>query len=198
MQKKEVLLLLTDHWADWEAAYAITGISMSEDYEVKTIAVDKEPKVSIGGLRTEIDYTIAEYQNFDRLAMVILTGGFTWTENPYDNIAAFVSKAHQTGIPIAAICGATIFLAKHGFLNNVKHTGDDAEYFNDMLEDEDTYGGHAHFVVAQAVNDGGFITANETAALEFAREIRRTLKTAPEDKIDEWYEKYKNGLETNI
>ena len=198
MQKKEVLLLLTDHWADWEAAYAITGINMSENYEVKTIAVDKEPKLSIGGIRAAVDYTLADYTNFDHLAMVILTGGFTWTESPYDNIADFVRKAHGAGIPVAAICGATIFLGRHGFLNHIKHTGDDEAYFNDMLEDEDSYGGHSHFVVAQAVNDGGFITANETAALEFAREICRTLKTAPEDEIDEWYEKYKNGLETDM
>jgi len=192
---KEVLLFLTDHWADWEAGHAIAGISMTEQYVVKTIAVDKQPKVSIGGMRAEIDYAIADYQNFDNLAMLILTGSFSWGENRYDEIAAFVRDAHNRSIPIAAICGATIFLAKHGFLNSVKHTGDELEYFQEMLENEEGYKGEEYFTVSQVINDGGFITANETAALEFAREIFYVLKTDTDEEINSWYEKQRCGME---
>ena len=49
MQGKEVLVLLTDRWADWEAAYAVAGIKSIGQYDVRTIAVDKKPKASIGG-----------------------------------------------------------------------------------------------------------------------------------------------------
>jgi len=191
---KEVLLLLTDHWADWEACHATVGITLSEQYVVKTMAINKQPKVSIGGMKAEVDYSVAEYKNFDNLAMVILTGSFSWAENRYDEIADIVRKANNNCVPIAAICGATIFLAKHGFLNNIKHTGDDAEYFTEMLEHEENYSGQEHFSVAQVINDGGFITANETAALEFAREIFRTLKTDTDEHINAWYEKQKHGL----
>jgi len=194
MQKKEVLLFLTDHWADWEAGHAIAGISFAEQYVVKTIAIDKQPKVSIGGMRAEVDHSVADYHSFDNLAMVILNGSFSWGEERFDEIAAFVKKATNSGVPIAAICGATIFLARHGFLNHVKHTGDELECFEEMLESEPGYTGCEHFRVAQVVNDGGFITANETAALEFAREIFRTLKTFADEEIDEWYEKQKKGL----
>ena len=190
---KEVLLFLTDHWADWEASHAIVGISFAEQYVVKTISIDKQPKVSIGGMRAEIDYSIEDYHNFDNLAMIILTGSFSWGENRYDEIANFIRKAG--GIPIAAICGATIFLAKHGFLNNIKHTGDELEYFEEMLENEEGYKGQEHFSVKQVINDGGFITANETAALEFAREIFLTLKTDANEEINSWYDKHKNGLD---
>jgi len=191
---KEVLLFLTDHWADWEASHAIAGISFAEQYVVKTMAVDKQPKVSIGGMRAEIDYAMDDYQNFDNLAMIILTGSFSWGENSYDEIAAFVRKANRHSIPIAAICGATIFLAKHGFLNHIKHTGDELDYFNEMLEDEEGYTGQAHFSVAQVINDGGFITANETAGLEFAREIFNVLKTHTLEEMNAWYEKQKHGM----
>jgi len=194
MQEKEVLLFLTDHWADWEASHAIVGISFAEQYVVKTIGIDKQPKVSIGGMRAEIDYSIEEYQDFDNLAMIILTGSFSWEENRYDEIADFVKKANKRGVLIAAICGATIFLAKHGFLNNVKHTGDELECFEEMLENEENYKGQKKFSVAQVVNDGGFITANETAALEFAREIFRTLKTDTDEEINSWYETHKHGI----
>jgi len=191
---KEVLLLLTDHWADWEAGHAIVGVNLAEQYAVKTIGIDAQPKISIGGIRAEIDYAITDYHNFNNLAMVILTGGFTWSENDYSEIANFVRTAASNGIPIAAICGATIFLAKHGFLNNVKHTGDELEYFKEILADDENYKGWDHFCEAQVVNDGGFITANETAALEFAREIFLTLQTDSDEEINEWYERHKCGM----
>jgi len=194
MQKKDVLLLLTDHWADWEASHAIVGISFAEQYAVKTISIDKQPKVSIGGIRAEIDCTIEDYQNLDNLSMIILTGSFSWGEHRYDEIADFVRKVRVRNIPVAAICGATIFLAKHGFLNNVKHTGDEREYFDEMLGDEEGYKGEKHFTVSQVINDGGFITANETASLEFAREIFRTLETDTDEGINEWYERHKRGI----
>ncbi|MCL2574469.1 MAG: DJ-1/PfpI family protein [Defluviitaleaceae bacterium] len=194
MKKKEVLLLLTDHWADWEAGHAIAGINMSEQYAIKTIAIDTQPKVSIGGIRAEIDYAIEDYHEFDNLAMIILTGSFSWGKCLYHNIADFIRKANGHNIPIAAICGATIFLAKHGFLNNIKHTGDELDYFKEMLADEKDYKGHALFTEAQLVNDGGFITANETAALEFAREIIRVLKIYGDDELNAWYQRNKQGM----
>ena len=40
MKEKEVLLVLTDEWADWEASHAIVGINDSLAYVVKTIAID--------------------------------------------------------------------------------------------------------------------------------------------------------------
>jgi len=192
-QEKEVLLLLTDYWADWEASHAIVGINMVPQYTVKTIALDKESKVSIGGLRVEIDYTLEEYQCFDNLAMIILTGSFSWGRDN-NEIADFVKKANDSNIPIAAICGATIFLGRHGFLNNIQHTGDDLEYFQDQLINEENYNGHEHFLVAQSINANGIITANETASLEFAREIFRTLEVYEKEHIDLWYEKFKNGI----
>jgi len=193
MQEKEVLLLLTEHWADWEASHAIAGINFAPQFVVKTIAVDKQSKVSIGGLRTEIDYVLGDYQSFDKLAMVILTGSYTWGEERHNEIADFVKKAIDAHIPIAAICGATIFLGKHGLLNDIKHTGDNWEYFQENLKDEKRYTGQKHFLSAQVVNDKGIITANETAAVDFASEILQTLKVYPNEEINAWYDSFKNG-----
>jgi len=190
MQPKEVLLFLTDQWADWEACYAIWLINSVSEYTVKTIAMDKQPKVSIGGLRTEIDYAVNEYTHFDNLAMVILAGSFSWKNDRYEEIADFVKKASVANIPIAAICGAAVFLGKHGFLDHVKHTGNNPERF----QQEPGYHGQASFVSAQVVVDQGFITANETASLEFAREIFRVLKIYTDEDMDEWYDTFRNGM----
>ena len=189
MQPKEVLLVLTDRWADWEASFAIAEVNSVPEYAVKTIAMDKNPKISIGGIRAAIDYTVGQYRITDTLAMVILPGGLAWKESRHDEIAGFLREAESANIPIAAICGATVFLGKHGFLNNRKHTGDDLEQFLS----EQGYGGKEFYVPAQLVNDKGFITANETASVEFAREIFRVLKIDSNDEIEKWYGTFKHG-----
>jgi len=190
MQPKEVLLFLTDEWADWEASFAMWLTNSVPEYTVKTIAIDKQPKVSAGGLRAEIDYTINEYECFDNLAMIVLTGSFSWNKHSYDEIAKFVRKAHDLHIPIAAICGASVFLGKHGFLDKVKHTGNNLKRF----QKEAGYNGQDSFITAQVVVDQGIITANETAALEFAREIFRVLKIHSDEDMDEWYDEFKHGI----
>jgi len=167
MKTKEVLLLLTDNWADWEASYAISGVNMVEQYTVKTIAVDDKPKVSVGGLRTEIDYTIDQYEDLDNCAMVILTGGYSWREGEHPEIKTFVADAHGKGIPVAAICGATAYLEKHGFID--------------------------HSDPEQVVNKNDFITADERSALEFAREILLTLKAHSDEDVEGWYGYFKNA-----
>ena len=189
MRTKEVLLLLTDHWADWEAAYAISGINAADGYTIKTIAVTCESKVSMGGLRAEIDYTIGRYNNLENLAMLILPGGSSW-QNSHDEIADFIKKARRADIPVAAICGAAIFLGKHGFLDGIKHTGDEAELF----QKQDGYNGQNNYVPAQVVVDDGIITANETAAVDFAHAIFGLLKIHTDEEIDEWRDYFKYGM----
>lgn len=188
MQAKEVLVLLTDRWADWEAAYAIAPINSDEAYTVKTIAADKGAKVSIGGIRAEIDYTIGSYRHFDNLAMLILPGGYAWREGRHEEIAEFVKKIIALEIPVAAICGATLFLGKHGFLDKVKHTGNDLARF----QKEQGYNGQDFYVSAQVAVDKGIITANETAAVEFAHGILGLLNVY--DDVDDWYDYFKNGI----
>jgi len=183
-------LLLTDRWADWEAAYAIAGINSVPQYTVKTIAVTHEPKVSIGGLRTEIDYTIERYHNFENLEMLILPGGFAWQEDRHDEIANFIRKAQEFHVPVADICGATIFLGKHGLLDEIKHTGDELELF----QKERGYSGENCYVSAQIVVDNGIITANETAAIDFAHTIFGLLKIDTNEEIDAWRDHFKYGM----
>ncbi len=188
MQQKEVLLFLVDQWADWESSYAVWLINSVPQYAVKTISFDKLPKTSLGGVRAELDYDINEYTNFGNLAMIILTGG-QWRKNRYEEVAEFIRKARELQIPVSAICGAVVFLGKHGFLDNVKHTGNDLKRF----QSEPEYKGQEFFIPAQAVADQGFITANDTAALEFAREIFRVLKIDTDEEMDEWYNEFKHG-----
>ncbi len=189
MNKSEILLLLTDRWCDWEASYAIAvAISFSE-YKVKTIGIDTAAQVSMGGIKASVDFSIDDYDNFDSLSILIIPGGLSWEENDYDEIAQFVKKVRSLDIPVAAICGATYFLCKHGFLNNIRHTGDSLELFQSV----EGYEGEKFYIPAQVVYDMGFITANETAAVEFAYEIFKILKVDSDEEMSRWFDNFKNG-----
>ena len=189
MNRNQILLLLTDRWCDWEASYAIAVINSFSEYNVKTIGIDTANQVSMGGLKTAIDFSISDYNNFDNLSMLIIPGGLSWEENDYDGVAQFVKKVNSLEIPVAAICGATYFLCKHGFLNNIKHTGDSLELFQSVKG----YEGDKLYIPAQVVFDQGFITANETAAVEFAYEIFKILKIDSEEEMSQWFDNFQNG-----
>lgn len=189
MKKNEILLLLTDKWCDWEASYAIAPAHSYADFVVKTIAVDKEPKVSMGNLSVNIDRCIEDFNDLSKVILLIIPGGLSWENNDDERIVGFIQKIAQANIPIAAICGATTFLCRHGFLDNVKHTGDSLELF----QSQNGYHGEALYVPAQVVVDGGFITANETSAVEFAYEIFKLLKMDNAEDLADWYDNFKNG-----
>lgn len=187
--KNEILVLLTHQWCDWEASYAIAVANSFSDYMVKTIAIDELPKISMGGVRAGIDYSIDNYNTYDNIAIVIIPGGLSWEDNTYDEIKLFVKRLIEKKIPIAAICGATYFLCKNGFLDSVKHTGDSL----DLFKSAEGYKGENLYVSAQVVVDGGIITANETAAVEFAYEIFKLLKVDSDEEMNQWFNNFKNG-----
>lgn len=98
-------------------------------------------------------------------------------------------KVREHRIPIAAICGATYFLCRQVFLNQVKHTGDSLELFKSVT----SYQGEQFYIPAQVVYDQGILTANETAAVELAYEIFKILKVDTEEEIEQWFDHFQNG-----
>lgn len=82
-----------------------------------------------------------------------------------------------------------LLLCKHGFLNDIKHTGDSLELFQGVKG----YVGERHYIPAQVVYDKGFMTANETAAVEFAYEIFKILKVDSEEEMEQWFDNFQNG-----
>lgn len=199
--KKEVLVFISDGYADWEGAYICAELHQPHTaYVVKTVGLDKKPKVSMGGLTVAPDYDITDYPA--EFAMLLLVGGLAWLEQKNNAILPLVQHAAQKGIPVAAICAATNFLAENGFLDTVKHTGNSLEF---MQAHAPHYKGGALFVEKQAVSDGAVLTANGSAALEFAREIMLELKVTPQlpgapaagnpaEIIKQWYNFHKLGF----
>lgn len=75
-------------------------------------------------------------------------------------------------------------------MDKVKHTGDSFEFF----EAQDEYNGATNFLEAQVIRDKNIITANETAAVEFAYEIYKLLEIDEPKELEAWYDNFKNGF----
>lgn len=188
--KKEVLVFVFDGYADWESAYVCSQLNATEtEYEVKTLSLDKEPKTSMGGFRVLPDYSVDDFP--PDFSMLILIGGYAWIKQLNNAVLPVVEYAVKKHIPVGAICNAVNFMAEHGFLDQIRHSGNTLEF---MKNQAPHYKGAQNFVQKQAVCDSNIITANGTATLEFAKEILLLLKVRPEYETFKWYSENKYGF----
>ncbi len=190
--KKTVLLFLLSNYADWEAGYVAAELNSDEDnnpYCIKTISISKEPVNSMGGLRVLPDYSLDEVpENYEAL---ILIGGTGWRSSESEKIVPLVKTTLQKNKPVAGICDGSVFLAKHGFLNDVSHTSNSLEDLEKYAASE--YTNSQGYLNEPAVSDGNVITADGSSPLEFAKLIFSKLHLDSEDVIKRWYDFNKLG-----
>ena len=182
----EILYILLPDYAAHEAVYLSQAIASDEfalketpKYVNKIVAPTLEPVKSIGRFNTLPDYS------FDTMpkdyAALVLIGGFGWSTPAAEQVVPIVRQAIEKGKIVGAICNGASFMAKHGFLNAVKHTGNG-------LEQLKYWGGEVYtnsdgYVHAQAVSDKNIVTANGSAALEFAKELLLLLENDTPERI---------------
>lgn len=198
MAKQTVHLFVFDTLADWEASYAIAGINRPATpeaagrYRVHTVGFTREPVTTMGGVRVLPDLALEELDPAES-AMLILPGGDTWDAGELAEVLPHIARFREAGVPVAAICGATAALARAGFLDTLRHTSNAAEYLAAT-----GYDGAALYQEAEAVVDGGVITAGATGALEFAAAIFRALELYPDEVTEAWYQLFKRGDATSM
>lgn len=184
-----VHLAVYDSLADWEVGHAIAHIRNGNwhrrpgRYDVATVGATLAPVTTMGGMRVLPDLRLSDLRPNDS-AMLILPGADAWDTSP-ETLAPFASAAGiflDSGVPVAAICGATAGLAREGVLDDRDHTSAVAEYLAAT-----GYGGGHRYQDLPAVTDGDLITAGPTAATEFAREILGRLGVYTPPVLDAWY-----------
>ncbi|CDQ20019.1 type 1 glutamine amidotransferase family protein [Halobacillus karajensis] len=189
---KNVLVFITDGFADWEAGYVTAELNKpGSGYKVKTIAIDSNTKTSMGGLKVIPDYSLQGFLFKLTFEMLIIPGGTGWKEEKNQQVKKLVDVCFEKGIPVAAICDATTFLGYHGFLNQHRHTGNSLPY---LKEEAPNYKGEKKYIEAQSVSDGCLITANGSAAIEFSRDILGKLNVLEGEELGEWYDLFKKGF----
>ena len=83
-------------------------------------------------------------------------------------------------------------MAKAGFLNKVKHTGNGIDQLK--LWGSDNYTNPDGYVHRQAVADGGIVTANGSGALEFTQQLLLLLENDTPEHIEMYYQFNKQGF----
>ncbi|MBE1553822.1 type 1 glutamine amidotransferase family protein [Sporosarcina limicola] len=188
---KKVLIFITDGFADWEASYVSAELNKPKtNFQVQTIAIDKEPKISMGGLTVLPDYSLQDFSYELEFTMLIIPGGTGWREEKNHQASKLVDFCFDKEISVAAICDATTFLGNHGFLDDHNHTGNSLPY---LKEGAPNYRGDEKYKDEQSVSDGHLITANGSGAIEFSRDILKKLDVLEGEELTDWYNLFKKG-----
>lgn len=177
-----VYMLLTEGFADWEASLAAAEINKSDTFRISTVTLDGDSVVSMGGLRVMPDLSASEL-NLRDAALLLVPGGTVWEEEDQPYAVSLVRSAVASRVPVGALCGATIALARAGLLQDRKHTSNHPGYLEKFVEEYESDG---RYVDAPAVRDRGVISASAMGSVEFAYEVIQLLDLYPKEMQPVW------------
>jgi putative intracellular protease/amidase len=187
-----VYLYAFDGMADWEYGYLAAELNSGryfarkgERLELLTVAQGTEPVRSMGGLRVLPDLSLGDFDE-SGCALLILPGGDSWLEGGHEAILAQAKSLLGKGVTVAAICAATVALARSGLLDDRAHTSNDLGFLKVVCPE---YRGEAHYKSESAVIDRNLITGSGVAPLEFAGCVLRALGLMSGEALEAW-----NGL----
>ena len=190
MPRKAVYLLVFDGYADWEPAHAVAELRRNGQYRVETVALARDPVISMGGIRVLPSRTVSDVDPAD-VACFILPGGDRWEHEPVaPALETLLNRLNDGHIPLAAICGATVGIAKAGLLRGRRHTSNGLKYLQVQVP---AYAESANYVAAPAVRDQGLITASGLGDVEFARELFEELGVLSEPDRALWAEMFRSA-----
>ncbi|CAM4394967.1 type 1 glutamine amidotransferase family protein [Paenibacillus typhae] len=189
-----VYLYVCDTMADWEIGYLTAELNSGRYYKkgqapskLVTVGINKTPITTMGGLTLMPDITLEECSPSSG-DLLILPGGETWTDSIHEPILRAAGRCLEDNIGVAAICGATMGLARTGLLDTRAHTSNDLEYLKMVCP---AYTGEQHYKLQPAVTDGNLITASGIAPLEFTVHVLRALDVFSDQTLEAWYNLYK-------
>lgn len=191
--KSTVYLYVFNTMADWEIGYLSAELNSGRYYKkglsplkIVTIGIDKNPVITMGGIKILPDIEYNECVIEDAAAL-ILPGGNTWTEPIHNPILKKAEEFLQKDVIVGAICGATMGLAESGMLNERWHTSNDLEFLKMTCPN---YAGEKYYKQEPAVTDGNLITASGIAPLEFTVHVLKKLDLFSLQTLDSWYNLY--------
>ncbi len=166
-------ITIYDTLADWEPGHLLTelrtGRFTGTPFEVFSLAESLDPVTTMGGLRLVPDALLAaadpDAADPDAADLLILPGANLWDAGGGAMFAELAGRFLAAGKPVAAICGATLGLARAGLLDDRRLTSAAPEY----LAASD-YAGGGLYEDARAVLDDDrlLVTAGRASPVQFA------------------------------
>jgi putative intracellular protease/amidase len=188
---KSAYLLAVAGFADWEPAHAIAELRRSGGYRIEVVGLTTDPVESMGGMLVQPTRALADVAPRD-VAIFILPGGDRWERGPAEpELVALLARLMDAGVPVAAICAATVAITRAGLLRGRRHTSNGLSYLQRQVPD---YTEATQYVDAPAVRDGGLITATGLADVEFAREIFAELGVFSNADRARWTDLFRGGV----
>jgi len=190
MPDKAVYLLVVPGFADWEPSHALAELRRHGGYRVEVVGLTTTPVESMGGVRVLPTLSVAQVRAED-VAVFILPGGDRWESDPLEpELEALLHRLDRSGVPLAAICGATVAVARAGLLRGRRHTSNGRAYLEQQVPG---YADHSGYVDAPAVRDRGLITASGLSDVEFAAAVFHELGVFSESDRGVWADLYRSG-----
>ena len=194
MSDRALYFLAIPGFADWEPGHALAEVRRHGPYRVETVALAPGPVQSMGGLRVQPTLLLADLEP-DDVALLLLPGGDRWEREPLEPALADVLRLlDQRGVPVAAICAATLAIARAGLIRGRRHTSNGLGYLRQHVPE---YTDAAAYVDMPAVRDRGLITASGLADVEFAREIMAELGVLSDGDRALWERLFRAGRVPN-
>ena len=106
-------------------------------------------------------------------------------------VRSILRQFHKAAVPVAAICAATLEIARARLTRGVRHTSNGKQYLKAMVPD---YADEDFYVELLAVGDKGVITASGLGSVEFGREIIKQLELYSDKDTALWFDMFKHGI----
>ena len=194
---RTIALYTTETMADWEYAYLTTQIAGAEHlkperFRLLLVGDGLEPVRTLGNLPLEPE---ADLDALDALAddgslaALVIPGGDHYAAG-HEKLIEAVGHLVDKEIPVAAICGATLLLARGGFLDERRHTSNAAPYL-----EASGYRGGTHYAETPVVTDRGVTTASGIHAIPFTAEVMRITGLVPDAMTHTWEQVFLSAWE---
>ena len=194
---RTIALYTTETMADWEYAYLTTQIAGAEQlkpgrFRLLLVGDGLEAVRTLGNLpltpEADLD-TLQALADDGSLAALVIPGGDHY-EAGHERLIEAVGRLVDQEIPVAAICGATLLLARGSFLDERRHTSNAASYL-----EASGYRGGAHYVETPVVTDRDVTTASGIYAVPFTAEVMRITGLVSDAMADAWEQVFLSARE---
>ncbi|MGF6926254.1 putative intracellular protease/amidase [Chitinophaga sp. W2I13] len=176
-------VFLFNGYSDWEPALAMYGLGSFTDTNIVTFSFTGEPVTSGGQLKIQPRASLDEALKAD-IDLLILPGGAAMENDSNAAIIPLVKQLLAQQKTVAAICGATVLLGQHGFLDNIAHTSNHPEV---LKQQAPAYKGAGKYLDEPAVADKQIITASGTAMTAFAKAIYQHFNLLEIEPLKFWF-----------
>lgn len=190
--ERMIALYATETMADWEFAYLTTQVAQAEAIRPGrfdlTLAGDGLAEVaSLGTMPIRPTVDVAELADDSSLAALVIPGGEHY-DSGHDRLLDLIPHLLQRGVPVAAICGGTLLLARAGVLDDRRHTSNAPEFLQ-----LSGYQGAGMYVSEPVVTDRRITTAGGVHPVAFTAEVMRLTQLCPDDLTAAWERLFSTG-----